>query len=106
MSIWPISVTEQSVSTETAKVIYTPRPRRIGKITSISVNGPALLAYHISIYKQTASKNNIMLPLFSFSLDAGDVVMDDTIYYLGEGDSIFALANVSNVSVIIDGEEI
>lgn len=104
--ITPISVTENNISRETAVFIYTPRPGKIGKITSISVNGPALLAYHISIYKQTASKNTLTIPLFSFSLDPGDVILDNTTYYLGEGDSILALANTTNVSVVIDGEEI
>lgn len=104
--IWPISITNQSVSTETASVIYTPRPGKIGKITSISVNGPALLGYHISIYKQTASNNRLAISLFSFSLDPGDVILDNTTYYLGEGDSILALSNTTNVSVVIDGEEI
>lgn len=102
----PISVTENNVSRETAVVIYTPRPGKIGKITSISINGPVLISYHISIYKQTASKNRLTIPLFSFSLDPGDVVLDNTTYYLGDGDSILALSNTTNVSVVIDGEEI
>lgn len=100
----PIQIVIPSVSL-TGSTYYSPGQNRNGYIRSIAINGPAGVPYTITVTKTLGSTIGGSVVLFSFILNAGDVIADSTQRVLATGDSIQAIASVSGVKMVIDGQE-
>lgn len=100
MAVFPIRI--QGTLDAQEKLIYTPSLNRTAKITLISYAPTADIDYTIKLFRR--ANGNKMLR-YSFALEAGDTVDDESLYELANGDALFAIGSNGMINFIINGEE-
>lgn len=89
----------QSALAAGTTVLYTCPANVLATINTIRFNNP--LAYDIT-FTVTRANPSSSLNAYSFTLSAGDVLVDSTTYQLKEGDSISATVSTANTNCFFE----
>lgn len=81
----------QGIVSVTGTTLYTVPATKKARFVTITATNPA--AYVLTLTRYDKSLNNTVV-IFSYSLSAGDSVIDDTGYYLREGDKLILTSSV------------
>ena len=74
----------------------------LSKLTAIKFNNPAAYQLTISLYKADTSLTTV---LYTLTLDAGDIVNDQTVYQLNDGDQLIATSNIVGTNYYAAGAD-
>lgn len=99
--IRPINA-QGNVSVSGGIKIFSPSKSNRASITKIILTSTS--SYSISLYRHSASTGK-KIKLYSLNLNAGDIVSDNTSYYLGEGDSLYLVSNSGSANWSVHGLE-
>lgn len=86
------------------KIIYTPRVGCEADIYNIKINNIGLIPYTISVFRYIKGVEAKIL-LYKLTLDGGDIVDDDTHYYIQYQDYISVETTSTDVNFVINGIE-
>jgi len=81
-------------------VIYGPPVNNQGYITGMSFTNLSSFVLEVYLYRKVPNSKKL---LYKLTLDAGDIVEDDTEYVLDYGDYLWAKSSVTGTQFVIMG---
>lgn len=87
----------------TGVTIYTVPANKNGNINNIKISNPTGAAFDVALYKVISSTPIL---IYSFNLEAGDILSDTDSYLLNPGTSIYAESSSNDVVYTVNGNEI
>jgi len=98
-----ISVHGRTTEQNKGLTIYSPEKGNRAIITAININNNT--AYTISLFRYSESSSQKKIPIYTLSLNAGDIIDDSTGYVLNEGDCLHIHPVNCQVNYSIEGFE-
>lgn len=96
------STPQGSVSVEQASIIYKPSSAHDGQVSLIQVCNTQDAAYTFTLFR---SRSGVVTQLYSFAIEAGDVLQDSGPYLIEDGDALLAQSSVHHTLFSVESTE-